>query len=588
MSFKSIMRYARANDLYEDVSVGNIAEEHRRKTGEDAVIAVDGVGCVWYLYRNCDFRCGGQYKEFREACWNFVEKFSKNGIRLVFFFNGLPPDEKKEKCPDVSKNNVEKIKQNLHVTGNASTGWKCLPEGLIPCARVNFRDVPSTEVRLCVDDYYQETAQFAASCKNCLGVMSNTATFLIYKDAKNMFTFGGSHQIDGEVRMMRFRSSAIASHLGIQQQDLPALVTFAGSDNINLEERRRVHGRLSSRYGRREHLASVVAELVKNNTVEEMCRIAFGSRWREFVDTVKADIDHFRYKRRATVMASDKSSWSAVLQRITAKHLSGEIPAAVLSVAKCHTLDTGPALEELFHDEYDGMATGDVLKSMRSRMYSVLLWESGDGPFHVEELVTRKTEVYREQVEVQKHLPLNVEHPGLLKLWAGDVDTRWRLFSWIVGAPDSEGSFLRSLEPQYLVVPAAALYFLRHEVKVLRCQEAEIFAVVAITVGNFTPEELAQKHIPMLDTRAAFLARLFVRTTLQVLDAAIVCGLSFPTEADCQLDAYFDGKFFHELYLKAKSQSFSRVGTHAPWDPSYLDPIHKLLNVVEHTHIAHE
>ncbi|XP_046982917.1 constitutive coactivator of peroxisome proliferator-activated receptor gamma-like [Schistocerca americana] len=583
MGGKWITRYANINKLYEDVDLAEIAEEHKSKTGGEPVIVVDGNGVVWYLYRNCDFHCGGQYKEFREACRNLTQKFRSSGVRLVFFFDGLTSAEKNGKLVEGSREGVKKSNKRLgkeHASNSTAKVPKQLPEGLIPCARVIFKCEPSCEVRLCVEDYHQEIAQFAASHRNCLGILSNTGNFLIYKDVPSMFLLHSKDkQGDRGVRTMRYCSSDIASHLGIQQHHLPAVQTFLASDTINRDEMRNAHRRIGELYGRKELLESAVAELVKNNTLEEMCHIAFGDRWRVNVDRVKAEIDHYSYKRRTSERTPQSSSWSNVLQHITDKHSTGEIPAVLLSVAKCRALQVGAALEDLSNAKSGITSLGEQLQRLRSRIYTVLLWESGDGPFQVEEKVTRKTEVQRTQVVVQKQLPPSVVHPGLLKLWSGDLETRWRLFSWIVGFP--QPSALRSLEPQCLVVPATALHFLRHETCLLSRHEAEIFAVVAVTVSGLTPQQLAQKSIPTLDPHAIFLATLFIRTALHVLDAAAVCGLSFPQEADCHLDAYFDGKLFHELYLSAKAQSFRRVGTHASWNPSHLNPIHKLLNIIE-------
>ncbi|XP_049945821.1 uncharacterized protein LOC126427979 [Schistocerca serialis cubense] len=586
MGCKALMIYATAKNLYKEVCLAEIAERHRRKTGADPVIAVDGPKCVQYLYKNCDFSCGGQYKKFREACRNFVQGFRTCGVRLVFFFHGLRPAAKNEKWVQVSKDVVEKINQmweKLHVGDDKPMEHIRLPEGLIPCARVFFRDEPSTEVRLCMEDYNRETAEYAASCENCLGVMSNNGNFLIWKDVPCTFIFHGKIRLSDGLRMLCISSSDVTSDLGIKPQDLPALATFLGNGAIDQDTLQRLHKRLCSGYVDRGKLGYVVAQLVKNKTIEEICRVAFGKSWRDFHDSVKMGIGQYEYKTIAPYRPADKGCrWSGVLQNIEARHRSGEIPAIVLSVALRQTFRISAVLEDLSHA--GGTSTGEALQPMRRRMYTVLLWESGDGPFHVEEQVTNSTEAYQLQVEVEKRLPPNLVHPGLLQLWSGDLETRWRLFSWVVGGPDPEGSALRSLEPQCLVVPAIALHFLRHEPRLLSRHEAEIFAVVAITVCRFTPQQLDKKNIPAPDPHAIFLATLFVRTTLHVLDVAAVCGLSFPREADCHLDAYFDGKFFQELYLRAKAQSFQRVGTHAPWDPSYLKPIHKLLDVIERNH----
>ncbi|XP_049842803.1 constitutive coactivator of peroxisome proliferator-activated receptor gamma-like [Schistocerca gregaria] len=253
MGGKWITRYANINKLYEDVDLSEMAKEHKSKTGREPVIVVDGNGLVWYLYRNCDFHCGGQYKEFREACRNLMQKFKNSGVRLVFFLDGLASAEKNGKLVEGSREGVKQSNKTLgkqHASNSTATVPKQLPEGLIPCARVVIKCEPSSEVRLCVEDYHQEIAQFAASHRNCFGILSNTGNFLIYKDVPSMFLLHSKDkQGDREVRTMRYCSSEIASHLGIQQHQLSAVQTFLASDTINRDEMRNAHRRIGELYG---------------------------------------------------------------------------------------------------------------------------------------------------------------------------------------------------------------------------------------------------------------------------------------------------------------------------------------------------
>ncbi|XP_049842287.1 constitutive coactivator of peroxisome proliferator-activated receptor gamma-like [Schistocerca gregaria] len=319
-----------------------------------------------------------------------------------------------------------------------------------------------------------------------------------------------------------------------------------------------------------------------------MCRIAFGDRWAEFLEAVEVAIGQYECKPTVSGSPAEGSDWSQVLRFIESKHVSGEIPGMVLSLAKCHTFRAGPALADMTNGAQNVLSTAEVLQPVKRRMYTVLLWESGEGPFRVEEFFTRRSDVCHEEVGVSKWLPPGVTHPGLRRLWRADVESRWRLFTYIVGAPDGNGTSLRSLQAQYLAVPAAALSFLRHEACCLESHEAEVLAVVAVTVGRLSVQQLAQKQLTSLDTRPMYLVSLFVRTALHVLDGAAICGLSFPRDSECLLDAYFDGIFFHEDYLKAKAQSFARIGTHLPGDRPHLGPLHQLLDVIERTRTSRQ
>lgn len=216
---------------------------------------------------------------------------------------------------------------------------------------------------------------------------------------------------------------------------------------------------------------------------------------------------------------------------------------------------------------------------MRARMYTVLLWDSGPGPFRVTEYIpTGLNEVLQETVEVEKSLPEEDEHPGLLELWSGPEDRRWRMFTWVI-SPAEDLSALRDLSPQHLVVPAAVLFYLHHEARVLTMDEVKIFMMVAVSVPSFSSSQLSKLDVKVPTVRAIYLVSLFGRTVLHVLGVAGACGLSFPRPADCHMDAYFDGKLFHHIYSKAENTSNPRGLM--TWDEAQEETYNRLMNIIQ-------
>lgn len=54
------------------------------------------MACLNHWYSCEDWLCGGQWKEYMDVlkCW--VEAFTVAGIRLVFFFDGVVNEEKRQ------------------------------------------------------------------------------------------------------------------------------------------------------------------------------------------------------------------------------------------------------------------------------------------------------------------------------------------------------------------------------------------------------------------------------------------------------------------------------------------------------------
>lgn len=578
MGVLGLTKYIEEHRLYEVVDFQAVANDAKSRNVAEPVIAVDGSQCAWYLYGNLDSLHGGQYRELRESCENFVKRFRDLGVRLSFFFDGLPVQEK---MPRWIKRREDKAKQisnffdklsTVRSTRDTDIDCSILPEGVVPCATVAFKQI-GCEVRMSVADCDVEVAYFAASNRSCIGVLSNDTDFLIYRDIPCLFPFSGL-EMGQEVKGWRFRSPAIASHLGIPVEDLPVLASLVGNDIVSRETLREPHIKLRKQYGPRP-VVELVAELMKRSPrgdLARICQVVFGDKWREGLELVQKSVRGYRYTVGSKFVLQNLPKWESVLQHVEAKHAACEIPGYVYTVMKCHIMRCGEALER-------SPPTGRIGRAMRARMYTVLLWDSGPGPFKVTEYVLDESgRVCQETVEVQKRLPQGDYHPGLLEMWSGPEDRRWLVFTWMI-LPTKQLNALRDLSPQHSVVPAAALCYLYHEAKALTKDEVRTFVVVAVSVKTYSVRQLSSLEVEVPTERAIYLATLFVRTILHVLDAAAACGLSFPRPAECQLDAYFDGKLFHYIYSKSRDTTDPRhVIT---WDNSREATFSRLMNIIE-------
>lgn len=584
MGVDGLTKYARDCGLYRVVDLQEVANDFRKKNVGEPVIAVDGSQSAWYLYRNMDPLRGGQYKEFRESCEHFVRRFRDMGIRLAFFFDGLPVEEKiktwLKRRADKAKE-IGKLFAKLRAVqseGNGNVGCRLLPEAVVPCATVAFKQL-GCQTQMSTTDCDTELASFAAGNKCCVAVLSNDADFLIYGGVPCLVTFSNL-KMGQKVTGWCFRSVDLASNLGIKVEDLPTLASFVGNDIVKRDVLQAPHRTLRKLYGYKE-VIELVAEMLKKTPrgdLKKMCQVAFGIDWERGLKLVQESVRSYSFELVEAVTAPKSSAWDKVLRHVEARHVACEIPGYVYTVMKCCLMRAGDVLEDLSNAQSDSPPTGLVVREMLSRMYTVLLWDSGRGPFRVTEYIpVEPGKVLEETVEVQKSLPEGVHHPGILALWSGPEDRRWRLFSWVV-SPKRDLTGLRSLTPKALAVPAAALTYLYHEASVLTKDEVRILAMVAVSVDSFSARQLSNLHVKLPSERAIYVATLFVRTALHVLDVAAACGLSFPRPADCHLDAYFDGKLFHHIYSQSRHSDLKAA---AGWDESQEYIFNRFMNAIE-------
>ncbi|KDR09410.1 Constitutive coactivator of peroxisome proliferator-activated receptor gamma, partial [Zootermopsis nevadensis] len=158
-----------------------------------------------------------------------------------------------------------------------------------------------------------------------------------------------------------------------------------------------------------------------------------------------------------------------------------------------------------------------------------------------------------EDILINAILSTDPPHPGLLTLWQnGSEELRWRVFCAAV-SPRLDHRLLRELSP-HLVVPAAVLAYLYHEVSdhLLETWEIEALIIQAVVLEEYDVKRLSNLQVPSIHTRAIRISTLFIRsaTTMHLLLAT--CGYPV-TLAEALPWRYFDGKLFGCTYHKTMS-----------------------------------
>ncbi|XP_049785001.1 constitutive coactivator of peroxisome proliferator-activated receptor gamma-like [Schistocerca cancellata] len=589
MGIWGLQSFIDGKQWYDEVNIRDVADEWRRTNTVEPVIAVDGAACARHIYGTADKFCGGQYKQFRESCRTFVQRFRDSGIRLVFFFDGIPVEEKMNAWANRRKNRLSQISQ-LFADFRAGLSMKerkfyLRPEAVVPTARIIFGTELDCNVRVATGDCDNELAEYAAREDHCLGIISSDTDLLVHEGVPCLIFF--KHlKMTSSLNARRYNPADIASKLGLRREHLPVFASFVGNDIISRSQLASLHDKLFSRYGRGSRVENV-AEFVRDGPPEDvtaLCAYAFDDHPNHLEDKVRASIDSYRRGNAVAEEPTGDGPWGELLRLAEERHVTCKMPAAVYAVMKRRRFRIGEVLEDLAKQR----PTGLMLRPMRARLYAVLLRERGPDSAEVKELMPMGIGNIREESVAAARLPTSVPHPGLRALWQQEdvagQDQRWRLFAWVT-SPRANLSALRSVSPPHLAVPAVALSYLRHDRNraALGQKEAAVFAAVAVAVGDATASFLAGPDVETVNVRAVYLATLFVRTVLHVLDAAAACGLSFPTEKDCLLDAYFDGRYFHDVYAATMSHSPRDPRHHLLWRASYEAQFQQLVDAIERT-----
>ncbi|XP_049828534.1 constitutive coactivator of peroxisome proliferator-activated receptor gamma-like [Schistocerca gregaria] len=591
MGIWGLQSFIDGKQWYEEVNIRDVAQEWRRTKTVEPVIAVDGAACARHIYGTADKFCGGQYKQFRESCRTFVQRFRDSGIRLVFFFDGIPVEEKMNAWANRRMYRLLQISQLFadfrarRLTKETKRKFYLTPEAVVPTARVIFCTELDCKVRVATEDCDNELAEYAAREDHCLGIISSDTDLLVHEGVPCLILF--KHlKMTSSLNARRYNPADIASKLGLRREHLPVFASFVGNDIIIRSQLESLHDKLFSRYGKGTRVENV-AKFVRDGPPEDvpaLCAYAFDDQPNHLEDEVRASIDSYRRVNPVAEEPTGDGPWGELLRLAKERHVNCKMPAVVYAVMMRRRFRIGEVLEDLARQR----PTGLVLRPMRARLYAVLLRERGPDSAEVTEMMPMGINDIREESVAAAQLPTSVLHPGLRALWQQeDVagrDQRWRLFAWVT-SPRVNLPALRSVWPAHLAVPAVALSYLRHDCNpaALGQTEAAVFAAVAVAVGDASASFLAGPDVERVNVRAVYLATLFVRTVLHVLDAAAACGLSFPTEKDCLLEAYFDGRYFHDVYAATMSQRLRDPRHYLQWRASYEAQFQQLVDAIEST-----
>ncbi|XP_036727566.1 constitutive coactivator of peroxisome proliferator-activated receptor gamma isoform X3 [Balaenoptera musculus] len=214
------------------VNFKELAEHHRsRHPGGTPTIVVDAMCCLRYWYTPESWICGGQWREYFSSLREFVKTFTAVGIKLIFFFDGMVEQSKRDEWVKRRLKNNREIAKIFHYIKShreqPGRNMFFIPSGLAIFTQFALKAL-GQETLCSLQEADYEVASYGLR-NNCLGILGEDTDYLIY-DTCPYFSIS-ELSLDSLDTVMLCREKLCQS-LGLSLSDLPLLACLLGNDII--------------------------------------------------------------------------------------------------------------------------------------------------------------------------------------------------------------------------------------------------------------------------------------------------------------------------------------------------------------------
>ncbi|XP_054346261.1 constitutive coactivator of peroxisome proliferator-activated receptor gamma isoform X5 [Pongo pygmaeus] len=214
------------------VNFKELAEHHRSKyPGCTPTIVVDAMCCLRYWYTPESWICGGQWREYFSALRDFVKTFTAAGIKLIFFFDGMVEQDKRDEWVKRRLKNNREISRIFHYIKShkeqPGRNMFFIPSGLAVFTRFALKTL-GQETLCSLQEADYEVASYGLQ-HNCLGILGEDTDYLIYDTCPY---FSISELCLESLDTVMLCREKLCESLGLRVADLPLLACLLGNDII--------------------------------------------------------------------------------------------------------------------------------------------------------------------------------------------------------------------------------------------------------------------------------------------------------------------------------------------------------------------
>ncbi|XP_025973012.1 constitutive coactivator of peroxisome proliferator-activated receptor gamma isoform X5 [Dromaius novaehollandiae] len=530
-------------DVCTMVNLKEMAERHRINHPDfPPVIVVDAMSCVRYWYTPESWVCGGQWQEYLANLENFIEAFMAAGIKLVFYFDGVVEEKKRDEWIKRRLQNNKEITRIFQFikTHRKQPGREMfvIPSALPTFTRFALKSLgQKTICSLQEADF--EVAAYGLQ-HNCMGILGQDSDYLIY----NTSPYFSIEKLclDRLVTVMYSRED-LCRVLGLSMTHLPLFACLLGNDIVpeSLLEGfwhkcLVIYPVKNKGYSRRTNILLAVANYISKvpcsygslKDLENMLPLGsdktllyrgmesylLPGQQSPWIPPNVTNIQMFSIQQE-TAMCQDKE----IFQLAKEQHIQSE-NYAIFNILSNGEIECSNSLEDECDTEIPGQAL--IYRPARQHIYSVLL-ESGKGGT-----------------------------PNLKTLWfAKGPDVEKQRYSTFLACFHLQDMME---ELQALEAPVAGfcclLTYLILQVNSLSLEDLNAFVALILCLKGKTAAQLAGLQLAQVDSRAVHLGTVFIRGLTTLLMANSACGFPFRMD-DLMPWKMFDGKLFQEKYQQS-------------------------------------
>ncbi|NXO65888.1 F120B protein, partial [Phainopepla nitens] len=219
-------------DACQTVDLREVAEKHRVDHPDSPpVIVVDAMSCVRRWYTAECWVCGGQWREYLAILEDFINAFMAAGIKLVFYFDGVVEEKKRDEWIKRRVKNTEEITRLFQFikTHRKQPGKEMfvLPSALPTFTRYALKSLGQKTVCTLQEADF-EVAAYGLQ-HNCIGILGQDSDYLIYNTCP-YFSIENL-RLDRLVTVMYSRE-VLCRVLGISLTHLPLFACLLGNDVV--------------------------------------------------------------------------------------------------------------------------------------------------------------------------------------------------------------------------------------------------------------------------------------------------------------------------------------------------------------------
>lgn len=219
-------------DACKTVDLREVAEKHRIDHPDfPPVIVVDAMSCVRYWYTPESWVCGGQWREYLAILEDFIKAFMAAGIKLVFYFDGVVEEKKRDEWIKRRLQNNKEIARIFQFikTHRKQPGREMffVPSALPTFTRFALKSLGQKTVCTLQEADF-EVAAYGLQ-HNCIGILGQDSDYLIYNTCPYFSIEKLS--LDRLVTVMYSRED-LCRALGLSLTHLPLFACLLGNDVV--------------------------------------------------------------------------------------------------------------------------------------------------------------------------------------------------------------------------------------------------------------------------------------------------------------------------------------------------------------------